>query len=592
MLDIIPPVLAAADLPEAVEFASRYPHSRWYVKKRAEALGESDMIPEEWDLPESVQAALRAVDIVLASGALPIETLTDVVRQARVQGTLDHPAIVAAVNWREWLHPRGKDGRFIEKFSWVNVFADPKEPVKSPTAKKRRGRITKLTPEGARVAYVGENGKSIPPSPAEGFPVVVPAAEIHDKIMLAPTAVARLNSPADVPQTAPEPEPEVPKRPHAEVVEALLASAEFKAWEEKTAEFNRTLDASASLNSRGEEIRKNPAHSKIDFSPATSVKDMFSIIREHQDESFSRHQQFVGETVMAARGAGLNSETALKPEGIWTVETADYINSLVDEMITELEEKGVPKSRKSLMLGGLPGAGKTTLVTNYGLNMDEWAVSNPDEVKERLIRDGVYPKIDGLSPMETAGPIHELSSHVAKIFQDRVVKAGFNMIADITMGGRPKSDGRTGAEKAADTLINSGYEVDAVFVDVPLSMSAASQNQRHLEGINELRTGKKSEGGRYVPEEILAESDIGGDRSLNRENFEKMKSEGLFSRWYLLDNTDYDTKPLLLGKGTEAGRIPKYTATPRLNDKGEKIGVNIDLKEDLADIPGMFPAVA
>ena len=187
--------------------------------------------------------------------------------------------------------------------------------------------------------------------------------------------------------------------------------------------------------------------------------------------------------------------------------------------------------------------------------------------------------------------MHELSSAIAHDFTGKVMKSGYNMIADITMGGHPKKrTGVTGAEGTSADLKAYGYDLDAVFVEVPLAMSATSQNQRHLGGVNRLRTGVMDkedlvmdQGGRYVPEGILAESDIGGDVTLNRANFNKMQSEGHFNRWYVVDNTAYDTTPKLIGSGSGPGRVPKFTKTKEGNR------VKIVLDEDPSIIPGMYP---
>jgi hypothetical protein len=45
----IPVVASAADLDLAVRFADSHPQARWYVVKRAGALGAIGRIPESWD---------------------------------------------------------------------------------------------------------------------------------------------------------------------------------------------------------------------------------------------------------------------------------------------------------------------------------------------------------------------------------------------------------------------------------------------------------------------------------------------------------------------------------------------------------------
>jgi hypothetical protein len=85
---------------------------------------------------------------------------------ARVSGMLHDPYVLTASKWQDWLHPRGKDGRFIEKGKFVNIFANPNALLNDRTADRRRARITELRPEGAFVSYQDIHGNPLPPTPA------------------------------------------------------------------------------------------------------------------------------------------------------------------------------------------------------------------------------------------------------------------------------------------------------------------------------------------------------------------------------------------------------------------------------------------
>lgn len=453
------------------------------------------------------------------------------------------------------------DGRFIEKFSWVDV-------KDSKTGKFDRAMVTGLTPETMTVRY------------SDGSIQNIGSEHISKYVRKAAASSARLDTPPPPPTRAER--VEMTKKAAA----ALTASDRGVEYGRKLSAFNASMNDALSANKPGPALAKNKNHNEIDFSQAASVPEMFETIRELQDPAFTRHQEFVAQTLREASAKGLNLEQAFRTEDeVWTPEAKEYMDALVEELVSELVERGVGKNKRALMMGGLPGAGKTSLVSAYGLDMDKWATVNPDEVKAKMIRDGVFPEIKGLSPMEMAGPMHEMSSDISKAFSQRVLDDGFDMIADITMGGHPKKrTGMTGAEGTSTELESLGYQLDAVFVDVPLSMSAVSQNQRHLNGVNRLRGGDDPDGGRYVPEFILEESDTGGATTLNRDNFEKMRADGRFARWYVVDNTDYDTTPLLIGAGAEDGRVPKFTKT-----KDERGRVSVTLDEPLDAVPGMYP---
>jgi len=75
---------------------------------------------------------------------------------------LDSVTAFARLPFREDLHPRGHDGKFIEKFGWVRVFG---ELGRGPSGHGRRGQVVKITPD---------------PSPSRrGDPIVTVRFPIH-----------------------------------------------------------------------------------------------------------------------------------------------------------------------------------------------------------------------------------------------------------------------------------------------------------------------------------------------------------------------------------------------------------------------------
>jgi hypothetical protein len=83
---------------------------------------------------------------------------------------MQDPYVLTAAKWQDWLHPRGKDGRFIEKGKFVNIFADPNALLTDRTADRRRAKIDELRPEGAIVSYQDIHGNPLDPDPAAGYP--------------------------------------------------------------------------------------------------------------------------------------------------------------------------------------------------------------------------------------------------------------------------------------------------------------------------------------------------------------------------------------------------------------------------------------
>ena len=79
------------------------------------------------------------------------------------------------------------------------------------------------------------------------------------------------------------------------------------------------------------------------------------------------------------------------------------------------------------MAGGLGGAGKTTILTEHAdIDLTQYLMINPDNIKEEMARRGMIPDIDGLSPMEASDLAHEESSYLAKRLARRADAEGKN----------------------------------------------------------------------------------------------------------------------------------------------------------------------
>ncbi len=116
---------------------------------------------------------------------------------------------------------------------------------------------------------------------------------------------------------------------------------------------------------------------------------------------------------------------------------------------------GVPNDHKAIIAGGLAGAGKTTVLEKHaGIDRSQYLTINPDDIKAEMAKRGMVPKIDGLSPMEASDLIHEESSYVARQLATRAKADGKNVIWDITMSDRAKT------EKRIEELRTAGYDAD------------------------------------------------------------------------------------------------------------------------------------
>jgi predicted kinase len=190
----------------------------------------------------------------------------------------------------------------------------------------------------------------------------------------------------------------------------------------------------------------------------------------------------------------------------------------------------VPCERRALLAGGLPAAGKTTILEHHaGIDRSRYLTINPDEIKEEMAKRGMVPQVAGLTPMEASDLVHEESSYIAKQLALRAVADGKNVIWDITMSTREAT------EKRILDLRAAGYaRVDGMFVDIPVDTSVERADARHRNGHDRFRAGHGL-GGRLVPTEMItrmADSDWG---SRNRRTFEQVKP--LLDSWWRYDNS-------------------------------------------------------
>lgn len=152
----------------------------------------------------------------------------------------------------------------------------------------------------------------------------------------------------------------------------------------------------------------------------------------------------------------------------------------------------VPENQKptAIVTMGGPAAGKTTLVKHVQSNFNDFAVVNPDDVKEHLpeYQKGInLGEKDGktVSARDAAFLVHNESSDVAQDIQKLAMEQRKNIILDGT--GKNVEKYR---KKIAD-LKAAGYHVQVIMPHVDMNEAISRVEQR----------AEKT--GRYVPEEIV-----------------------------------------------------------------------------------------
>ena len=160
--------------------------------------------------------------------------------------------------------------------------------------------------------------------------------------------------------------------------------------------------------------------------------------------------------------------------GRWIDERAELHQQIVDDFYSR--HAHVPSQRRAIMGGGLPGSGKTTIIrTHAGVDLHDYIVVSPDVMKTELIKRNALPSIPDadVAPMELSPLIHEESWHLKDMLVSRAQADGKNVILDVGMTNRP------GTEQTVTELLAHGYRLRALFVDLPIQVSA----QRASSGI-------------------------------------------------------------------------------------------------------------
>lgn len=265
--------------------------------------------------------------------------------------------------------------------------------------------------------------------------------------------------------------------------------------------------------------------------PAPSLADYELPNGPWTDADWSDHVPDIRYKLVEARTSGADSKEQFgDPDngGLWAPERARLHHDILAEAYTKAAD--VPCERRAIIAGGLPGAGKTTVLRDQaGIDLYRFLMINPDVFKEAMAERGVIPEVKGLSPMEASPLVHEESSYLAQELADRAVGDGRNVIWDITMSTVQSVTSRI------EVLRRNGYtDIGAVFIDIPVEVSVRRADERHRNGEDRYRTGD-GQGGRYVPDEmILAKADIKYG-SVNRAAFEQVKH--LFDWWLVYDNS-------------------------------------------------------
>jgi len=186
-----------------------------------------------------------------------------------------------------------------------------------------------------------------------------------------------------------------------------------------------------------------------------------------------------------------------------------------------LDKVKVPKQKEFLMTGGYPGAGKSTSLDDaFPGWRKKYVHVDSDEIKKLLARADGHEKLAWRAPL-----YHREADFIIDLIMQKAEAQGKSILFDGTM----KSQGKV--ERMAKTYGAKGYQVKALFADLPLTKAAERALGRFM-----------GESGRFVDPSYIVTHDL-----KNMRTFEAIKK--LVDAWYHY-STDVPKgqKPLLISK--------------------------------------------
>lgn len=266
------------------------------------------------------------------------------------------------------------------------------------------------------------------------------------------------------------------------------------------------------------------------------------------DAEHAEHVSKVRELLDKARAEGLatDSRYMVDPDTeTWSRERRVGHNAIIADIYEAARD--VPCEHRAILAGGLPGAGKTTVLEQHaGIDRSRYLTINPDDIKEQMAERGMIPEVAGLTPMEASDLVHEESSHISKRLARRAMREGKNVIWDITMSSLESTQNRISDLRA------TGYTpVEGMFVEIPVDVGMRRADGRHRDGHDKYRAGFGL-GGRFVPADVIAAQQDPDWGSRNRKTFEQVKPE--LDAWARYDNSVDGRTPVLADSNRDEDR--------------------------------------
>lgn len=239
-------------------------------------------------------------------------------------------------------------------------------------------------------------------------------------------------------------------------------------------------------------------------------------------------------------GSGCNPEVGhcgrhpgASPTGLWPGEsTQDHYKDMIsgqytseraalhEKIVTEMTAGKHPNNNKTpvaYVLGGGTASGKTTASRKILGEQPHVLRIDPDEIKLKIPE---YEQLKKEDPENAAFRVHEESSDLTKKVMGEAIARKLDLTYDSTTTGKSST-------AMVRALLDHGYDVHLMFVDVPLKVA----KERAL--IREKKSGDPMNFGRHVPENVISEA-----HHRAAANFFTLKDIPELKSVNLYDNTD------------------------------------------------------
>lgn len=269
------------------------------------------------------------------------------------------------------------------------------------------------------------------------------------------------------------------------------------------------------------------------------------------EKQYATHLNYAYVKTESLENRGINTENlhslvTANGNRVWTPERENLHQEIITNFLSQWDT--VPYDREAVLSGGLAGGGKTTTLTKHThFNLNNYAFLSPDDVKEAMSEKGMFPKIHGLTTMESSALGYEEASYIAALLFNDCLDKGRNLIYDTTMGSH------MAVTSKLNPMREQGYTMSAVFIDIQISTSLRRSQERHRRGLAQYLTSGEGYGGRLLPRHAVKRQIPDNPlmhSSKNREIFNHYRDADWFHESYIFDNNVDGRAPELVEHNT------------------------------------------